>query len=683
LSISTNTKHTNRLINEKSPYLLQHAHNPVDWYPWNEKAFAKVKSEDKPIFLSIGYSTCHWCHNMARESFEDPEIAEILNEKYVSIKVDREERPDIDNIYMSFCQLLTGHGGWPLTIIMTPDSKPFFAGTYFPKYSRNGHPGLIDILNKVANMWETKRDIIIDSSENFTEVLEDSSFPQGRKGLGLDILTEAFNEFSGFYDQEYGGFSDAPKFPSPSNLLFLLRYYYTSKNEHALKMVEKTLKSMYKGGIFDHIGFGFSRYSTDRKWLVPHFEKMLYDNALLALVYLEAYQITKKELYKEIAEKVFTYILRDMVSPEGGFYSAEDADSEGEEGRFYVWDFDEINSILDDADTFCKYYGISPSGSFEGRNIPNLIDIDIDGLENNMPLKGRLESMREILFNHRKNRIHPHKDDKILTSWNGLMIVTLAYGARILNNKKYLVTAELALDFIFNKLIRADGRLLARYRDGESAFPAYLEDYAFLIWGLIELYEATHKPTYLEKAINLTHGMIKYFWDEKNGGFFIYGNDSEQLILRPKLSYDGALPSGGAVASLNMLRLARITGYIEFEEKAHLQMDVFSPKILDNPASHTTFLIALMYYNLSVKEIVITGDINENKTREMLKEINKRYLPFSTFVLNNESRELNEIIPSLQYKNKVGNQVTAYVCQDYTCKEPITNIDKLAKLLDS
>lgn len=620
---------------------------------------------------------------MERESFEDPEIAEVLNRNYISIKVDREERPDIDNIYMTFCQLITGQGGWPLTIIMTPDREPFFAGTYFPKYSRHGYPGLIDILNKIANMWRTKKNSVIDTSQNIITALDDAALAQKKEKVNLDTVHEAFNNFSEIFDSNYGGFGKAPKFPTPTNLLYLLRYHNAYRNNTALIMVEKTLESMYKGGIFDHIGFGFSRYSTDQKWLVPHFEKMLYDNAQLALAYLEVYQITKRELYKEIAEEIFTYILRDMTSPGGGFYSAEDADSEGEEGKFYLWAFEEICSVLgEDAEVFCRYYDISPGGNFEDKNIPNLIDTAIEKIENDNQLKARLKSIRQMLFNYRKNRIHPHKDDKILTSWNGLMIAALAYGGRVLNNEEYTAAAEAASNFIFDKLIREDGRLLARYRDGEAAFPAYLEDYAFLVWGLLELYETTFKPEYLNKATALTEDMIKYFWDEKDEGFFIYGNDSEQLILRPKISYDSALPSGSAVAALNMLRLGGITGNIELVEKARIQIDVFGSKIKGNPASHTFFLMALMFDSLSVREIVIAGDKNDDKTREVLKEINKRFLPYTLTVLNDGNKELNKLIPFIEDQKRVNNKTTVYICENFTCREPIFDIEKLNEILD-
>ena len=576
--MSTN-KESNRLIHEKSPYLLQHAYNPVNWYPWCDEAFEKAKREDKPIFLSIGYSTCHWCHVMERESFEDEEIASILNNNFISIKVDREERPDIDSIYMTVCQALTGHGGWPLTIFMTPDKTPFFAGTYFPKNDRMGMSGLKTILNSVNQAWLNNREALLHSGSRILDAIKDSfeeDTPESTATISEDIFDEAFSQFKYDFDNIFGGFGSAPKFPTPHNLFFLLRYWYNTKEEYALIMVEKTLESMYKGGIYDHIGFGFSRYSTDEKWLVPHFEKMLYDNALLAIAYLEAYQATKKKKYAEIAQQIFTYVLRDMTSPEGGFYSAEDADSEGEEGKFYIWSKKEINDILGDKDgeKYCKYYNITDEGNFEGFNIPSLINSVIPDEDNEL-----VESCRKKLFDYRIKRIHPHKDDKILTAWNGLMIAAMAIGGRVLHNEVYTQAAEKAAEFILSKLVREDGRLLARYRDGDAAIPAYVDDYAYLIWGLIELYESTYKPKYLKKSLALNQDLIKLFWDNKSGGLFLYGSDSEQLIIRPKELYDGATPSGNSVAALNFIRLARMTGQHELEEKAQNRFSNFGKQV--------------------------------------------------------------------------------------------------------
>jgi uncharacterized protein len=665
---------SNRLVDEKSPYLLQHAYNPVDWFAWSEEAFAKAKAEDKLIFLSIGYSTCHWCHVMERESFEDDEAAEVLNKYFVSIKVDREERPDIDSIYMSVCQALTGSGGWPLTILMTPDKKPFYAGTYFPKNSKYGRPGLMDMLYSVEEAWRNKREDLIASSNEIIKAVENSASTGRKEKLTKATLEKAFEEYKDYFDPVFGGIGKAPKFPIPHNLLFLLRYYYSFGEKEALEIVEKTLDSMYKGGIFDHVGYGFSRYSVDRKWLVPHFEKMLYDNSLLAMAYIETYQATKKDFYKEAAEKIFTYILRDMTSPEGGFYSAEDADSEGEEGKFYVWDIDEILEVLgeEDGKLYCAYYDITGHGNFEHKNIPNLIAQELEEIENNKELKDKLNKLRAKLFEYREKRVHPYKDDKILTAWNGFMIAALAYGGRVFNNNTYTEAAERAVHFIYDKLMDEQGRLLARYRDGEAAYLAYLEDYAFLTWALIELYENSFNTEYLNKALDLNKAMIEHFYDEKDGGFYLYSKDTEQLIIRPKEAYDGAIPSGNSVATLNMIRLSRITGDEKLEEMAQRQLEVFSGSIASIPSSHSVFLMALLYSQIGGKSVVIAGDKEDTYAKAMLAEINNRYLPFTTTALN---------INAEQYK-LVDNKAAAYICQNYSCSQPVTEIQELISLLD-
>lgn len=672
----------NRLVREKSPYLLQHAHNPVDWFPWSEEAFEKAKDEDKPIFLSIGYSTCHWCHVMERESFEDQEVANVLNEYYVAIKVDREERPDIDSIYMSVCQAITGQGGWPLTIIMTPDKNPFFAGTYFPKSGKYGYPGLVELLLKIKDAWASEREQLIETGNRITHAIKNSPHRINAEQAGEDTVHQAFRGYESSFDEVYGGFSGAPKFPMPHNLSFLLRYWKAENNDRALYMVEKTLEAMYKGGIFDHIGFGFSRYSTDKKWLVPHFEKMLYDNALLAYCYTEAWQATGKEIYKDVARKIFTYVLRDMTSTEGGFYSAEDADSEGEEGKFYVWQPEGVIEAVgrEDGELFCKYYDISPQGNFEGKSIPNLINTRLKELGQDSGLMERLDTIREKLFQCREKRIHPYKDDKILTSWNGLMIAALALGGRAFNNEEYIQRAEAAADFIQKKLVRQDGRLLARYRDGESALPAYLDDYAFLVWGLIELYQATFKTYYLEKALDLNRQMLELFWDNDNGGLFLYGEDSEQLIMRPKEVYDGALPSGNSVALLNMLRLARMTGDAQTEDRARRQMEAFGGQVGHSPNSHSFYLMALLFSLQPTREVVLSAKTIED-ARAMLDKINIRFTPFSTFLLNVGKEELYKIAPFTRQQKMVGEKPTAYVCENFACRQPVTEADVLDGML--
>ncbi len=679
---------TNRLANEKSPYLLQHANNPVNWYPWSDEAFDKAKSEDKPVFLSIGYSTCHWCHVMERESFEDEEVAAILNEGYVSVKVDREERPDVDHIYMTVCQAMTGQGGWPLTVLMTPERKPFFAGTYFPKRGKWGRPGLLDILTRVRQRWEQDRDKVREAGEEVIEALRPRFGPQSeavqnRESLNRETLDKAYKQFQGQFDREYGGFGPAPKFPTPHNLSFLLRYWKRSGEKQALAMVEKTLQSMYNGGLYDHIGHGFSRYSTDRKWLVPHFEKMLYDNALLSLAYLEAYQATGRDFYARVAGDVFTYVLRDMTSPEGGFYSAEDADSEGVEGKFYVWTPEEVREILGEraGETYCRLYDITPGGNFEGRSIPNLIHKSLENAALESGMESReftacLEDLRKKLFKAREARVHPYKDDKTLTSWNGLMIAALAKGGAVLEVPFYIEAAARATDFIFRKLRREDGRLLARYRNGEAAFPAYFDDYAFFTWGLLELYEASFDGKYLKEALELAGQAIGLFWDRESGGFFFYGEDAEQLIARPKEIYDGALPSGNSVMLLNLLRLSRLTGDEALAEVAEKQVHAFAGEIADHPQAYSYFMMGLNFYLGPAREVVIAGKPGEVVAESMLKAIRSRFMPETVVAFNPDGgtgTDLEKLAPFLREQRSIDGKATAYVCQNYSCQAPTTD----------
>jgi uncharacterized protein YyaL (SSP411 family) len=678
------TKMPNRLINEKSPYLLQHAHNPVNWFPWGEEAFQKAREEDKPIFLSIGYSTCHWCHVMERESFENEEVAKVLNENFISIKVDREERPDVDAVYMDVCQAMTGSGGWPLTIMMTPDKKPFFAATYIPKENKYGRTGIITTLNSINEAWSDGRDKIINSSNEIVEEIKQVYHSKrDKEEIGIEVADKTFSDFSHFFQEKYGGFNPAPKFPAPHNLYFLLRYWKYNNSEKALNMVTKTLDSMYMGGVFDHVGFGFARYSTDEKWLVPHFEKMLYDNALLILAYSEAYAATGKKLYKEVAEKTISYVLRDMKHENGGFYSAEDADSEGVEGKFYVWSYDEVVKVVgkEDGELYSKYYDITESGNFEGKNIPNLINSNIEEIENNEELKDTLEDINKRLYMHREKRIHPHKDDKILTSWNGLMISALAYAGRVFDNSMYLEEAKESVQFICNHLTRHDGRLLARFREGDSAYLAYSEDYAYLIWGLIELYEASFEVEYLKKAVSLNEDMYKYFWDKDEGGFFLYGEDSEELIWRPKEIYDGAIPSANSVAVLNMLRLGKLTGNLDLEERSREMFKTFAGKVKDVPRGHAHFITAVLFDNVGSREIVIAGDEKDEKVKKFLIEVNKIYSPFTTAVLNNNNEVLQKSMPHVLDKRLVDGKSAVYICENFACQKPITDLEEALKQL--
>jgi uncharacterized protein YyaL (SSP411 family) len=669
---------SNRLINEKSPYLLQHAQNPVNWFPWGDEAFNKAKAENKPVFLSIGYSTCHWCHVMGKESFEDKGTAEILNKYFISIKVDREERPDIDNIYMTFCQAYAGNGGWPLTVILTPDRSPFFAGTYFPRESRYGMPGLKDILHSIHEEWTKNKEKLIKSSHDMVEEIKNHTKISHKGELDLQIIEDTVENLKMYFQKDYGGFSKAPKFPTPHNLYFLLRYYFIKKDKEVLNIIEQTLQAMYKGGIFDHVGYGFSRYSTDEKWLAPHFEKMLYDNALLSLVYTETYKLTGNSLYKDIAKKIFTYILRDMRDEEGALYSAEDADSEGEEGKFYLWSLEEITNVLgyEKAKLYTHNYDITEHGNFEEQNIPNLINTSLQSIEENKELREELKSLRNKLYEHREKREHPFKDDKILTSWNGLMIASLAYAGRAFEKEEYVDAAKKAAEFILKKLIREDGRLLARYRQGEAANLGILDDYAFFIWALIELYQSCFEIKYIKEALILKDHMIKLFWDKEEGGFYLYGSDNENLIMKPKELYDGAIPSGNSVAALDLLRLSKITGDLKLEEFARNQFQTFANIVEKNSTAYTCFIAAFMYYSNSTKEIVIAGEKQEEFVKEALKEINKEYNPFLILILNDESESLININTFIKGQGKVNGKPSIYICENFSCKKPITNLEE-------
>ncbi len=689
----------NKLINEKSPYLLQHAYNPVDWYPWNEEAFKKAEDEDKPVFLSIGYSTCHWCHVMEKESFEDEEIAKLMNDVFVSIKVDREERPDIDSVYMAFCQMLTGGGGWPMTIIMTPDKKPFFAGTYFPKESRFGRPGMKELIPHIKELWLTKRNEILNSSEQVSSAVVSSSKFIAGTGLDENIFKIAFKEFQERYDEEFGGFGSAPKFPSPHNLMFLLRYWKRYNNDEALEMVEKTLTEIRKGGIYDHLGFGFSRYSTDKEWLVPHFEKMLYDQALLLMAYIETYQATNQSFYKETAEEILSYITRDMTSDEGGFYSAEDADSDGEEGKFYLWTLEEIKKICgEDSGIFIKYFNVKEKGNWvdtvnEEKSKTNILHITRDikefayesGLSEN-ELKEKLEDSKQKLFAEREKRIHPYKDDKILTDWNGLMISAFAKAAQVINNESYLDAAKKAADFILAKMLDENGKLLHRYRKNESAVFGNVDDYAFFIQALLDLYEATFDSKYIKQALNLNEDFINHFWDmpegrqgNEFGGFFFTPDYGEKLIVRQKEIYDGAVPSGNSVAMLNLIRIARITANSSFEEKADLINKTFSSYINKFPSGFTWFLIALDFAVGPSKEIIISG----NDYDLLRQNIFKKFIP-AKIVLQISSGKDSILKDAPYLKNYLpADKTKVYVCENYICNIPVENIEKLEKTLSN
>ncbi len=691
-----NNKKPNRLINEKSPYLLQHAYNPVDWYPWGREAFEKAKKEDKPIFLSIGYSTCHWCHVMEQESFEDDEVAKILNENFIPIKVDREERPEIDNIYMNVCMMMTGSGGWPLTILMTPDKKPFYAGTYFPKESSYTRIGIKDLLLKISEMWKKDRKSLLNRSEKVMEHLTDYvKAKAGNEQLQKEVLDHAYEELKDRFDRYYGGFGNRPKFPSPHNFIFLLRYWKRTGKENALSMVEHSLKNMRLGGIFDQIGFGFHRYSTDERWFLPHFEKMLYDQAMLSMAYIETFQATRNPFYKKVAEEIFEYVLRDMTDDKGGFYSAEDADSEGEEGKFYVWSYKEIKEILDDdADLFIKIFNITEEGTYReeatgkltGTNIPymkkTLNEIAEDLGISFDELKQKVEKMRKKLFQIREKRVHPLKDDKILTDWNGLMIAALSKGAQAFNEKKYAEFAKKSAEFILSTMKMEDGGLYHRYRDGEVSFKGNIDDYAFMVWGLIELYEATFETKYLKEAIELTNYAVKHFWDEENGGFFFTPDHTdEELIIRQKEVYDGAYPSGNSVMLYNLGRLSRITGKTEYDKYAEIETKAFSFDVQRMPSAHTMFLIGFDFLINETFEIVIAGDKEKETTKEMIRTIYDRFLPFTVLLVKDKNSKIEKIASYTQNLIQIEDKPTAYICKNFSCNLPTTDKEKVLELL--
>lgn len=688
-TIIPHKKKSNRLIHEKSPYLQQHAYNPVDWYPWCEEAFQKAMKENKPVFLSIGYSTCHWCHVMEHESFEDEEVAKILNENFISIKVDREERPDLDNVYMTVCQAMTGSGGWPLNIFLTPERKPFFAGTYFPKTERYGNPGLIAILKQITNLWKTNKESVMTSSEQITNVLQSMTVTTPGERLTQETLKHAYEQLRDSFDIIYGGFGTSPKFPTPHNYTFLLRWWKRSNDPTSLEIVEKSLERMGKGGIYDHLGGGFHRYSTDEYWLVPHFEKMLYDQALTAMAYTEAYQVTGKPYYAEIVKGIFTYVLRDMTSTDGGFYSAEDADSEGVEGKFYVWTPDEITKILGEKSgkIFCDYYDVSREGNFEEKNILH-VDKPWDAfakLEGIKPeeLRELLRTASEKLFAVREKRVRPHKDDKILTSWNGLMIAAFAKGAQAFQEPAYAQAAVRAADFILGTLRQKDGTLLRRHRSGEAAIPGYLDDYAYFVWGLIDLYEATFETKYLKTARELNEQMIENFWDEKAGGFFLSGKKNERLIAQTKEIYDGATPSGNAVALFNMLRLGRMTGNPDLEKRGEQLIQAFAQTIRQHPSGYTHFLGAVDFALGPTKEIVIAGEPDREDTKRILQEIGKRFLPRKVLLRHSsKDKSLEELASFVKGQNPLEDKATAYICEHYTCKSPTHDIKKIIPLLE-
>ena len=684
----------NRLVFEKSPYLLQHAANPVDWYPWSEEAFNLAKEMNKPIFLSIGYTTCHWCHVMEHESFEDSLVARLMNDTFINVKVDREERPDIDNIYMEVTQMVTGRGGWPMTIIMTPDKKPFFAGTYFPKNTRYKRTGMVELIPEIKKLWETKKDSIYNSANQITNTLQsrNNSKTKSIKINYSKILDNAFNQFNSNFDNKYGGFKGSRnKFPKAHDFSFLVRYYNRTKNQKALKIAEKSLYEMKKGGMYDQIGFGFHRYSTDQRWLVPHFEKMLYDQAILMHAYLDIYIVTQDSFYKDTINEIATYILRDMVSDKGGFYSAEDADSQGEEGTFYIWKTDEVKTILNE-DEYNYIYDIL--------NLDNVGNCKVEGHFTNIPYfssnwddisqkyqlslneaKKKYHEIRKKIFIHREDRVHPQKDDKILTDWNGLAISAFARAGAILNNEYYILQAKKSADFIIDNLIDTDGGLLKSYRNGPSNIKGMIEDYAFFIWGLIELYQSTFDNKYIDIALSLSQYQLDNFWDDENSGFFFTSKKAEKLLIRNKEVYDGAIPSGNSVSAYNFIRLSKILSKPKYEDIAINLISAFSNNLNRYSSGYSMLLHTLDFIEGPSYEVIVVGD--KSNSKEFFNYLyNSNQLNKVLIFKDNEKRLSNNFSFLNTYKSDLGS-IMVYVCKDYVCSMPTNDLEKIKILLES
>lgn len=665
--------HANRLSYETSPYLLQHAHNPVEWYPWGEEAFAKAKAEDKPIFLSIGYSTCHWCHVMAHESFENGDIAKQLNEGFVSVKVDREERPDIDEVYMGVCQTMTGSGGWPLSIFMTQEKKPFFAGTYFPPSGAYGRMGFSELLSRISELWRTKREALISQSEKIIAMFSEAKTKGGTAAMPDELVESGYRALRRMFDAKNGGFSHAPKFPTPHHLMFLMAYHEAHKDEEALDMVKLTLKKMYCGGIFDQAGFGFSRYSTDEHWLVPHFEKMLYDNALLLKTYAQCYAISKERIYREAADKIRTYLEREMVSPEGAFYSAQDADLEGEEGKYYVWDYDELQSALspEELSILETRYGVTKNGNFEGRNILHRTTAEAESDEDAAVLRKLLEI--------RQKRVPPFKDTKISAAWNGLAIEAYALAGMLLSNSGYIESARKAADFMIEHMMGEDGTVCGIYGRPGSGF---LADYANVACGMQKLYEATLDSRYLRGALLIADRMISRFFEIGEARFYMTGKEDTELFMRPRDEYDGAMPSGTSSAIMVLFTLYQLTRKLQYKEVLDAAVDAFSTEAKSSPASHVHFLSMLLSMNSPHRQIVISSAKDNPEAINAYRYIISHYSPFTTAVFYDRGAETDAFLPEMaRYKNN--KPFAAYICENFMCQQPIYTANDLISLYQS
>lgn len=666
----------NRLMHETSPYLQQHADNPVDWYPWTEEALQKAQVEDKPIFLSIGYSACHWCHVMKRESFEDQEIARILNQNFVSIKVDREERPDIDNIYMKAVQALTGSGGWPMSVFLTSDGNPFYGGTYFPPTPRYGMPSFKQVLGSVREAWENRRQELIENGEQLAaSVKQQMDIPSTSRGQEIqrDTLRSAFQNLSRSFDETHGGWGSAPKFPQPMILEFLLRYHHTTGNTEALKMASQTLEAMARGGIYDQLGGGFHRYSVDAMWLTPHFEKMLYDSAQLTRVYLHAWQVTGTPLFREVVEETLDYVVREMTDSTGGFYSTQDAESDGEEGKFFLWSPDEIRATLgSQAAQFMELYNVTERGNFEGKNI-----LTFTGL---WEKRTAMKELRRKLFTTRRARNQPGRDEKVLTSWNGLTLAAFAEAARILDRYDYGEVAERNADFLLSELRTKTGRLWHTWKDGTPKVNGYLDDYAYLIDGLLELYQTTFAPRWYKAAQELSAVMLDHF-SAASGGFFDTSDDHEDLITRPRTLEDNAMPSGNAMATFDLLRLTGLAIEPRYAEIARRNLSQVQTLLTRYPLGFGQWLTALDYALTKTKGIAVIGDLNRTDTQEMLAICTAEYHPHQVLAAGKSEGE--HAVPLLQDRAPVNDKPTAYVCTEFTCQAPVTSPPDLSELLHS
>jgi uncharacterized protein YyaL (SSP411 family) len=678
----------NRLALEKSPYLLQHAANPVDWYPWGDEAFSRALEENKPVFLSIGYATCHWCHVMAHESFEDQTVAGLLNRDFICIKLDREERPDLDSMYMAACQQMTGQGGWPLTIIMTPDRRPFYAATYIPKERSGPVPGLVELLPRIAEVWHEDRDHVLVTADRILATITPEESTDTSRDPDASLLDAGFDELASGFDPDYGGFGHAPKFPAPHTLLFLLRYWHRTGKKRALSMVERTLGAIHNGGICDQVGGGFHRYSTDSQWRVPHFEKMLYDQALLLMAYAEVFQVTGNPAYREAAEGIVTYVLRDLTSQEGAFYSAEDADSPGGEGAFYLWSVKELVAVLgpEDGEYAARVFSATRTGNYScsreenegGKNILRVSPLFMDEAREN-----RMTSIRARLLAARENRARPLRDDKVLADWNGLFIAALAQAARIFGNASYLAAAKHAMQFILKNLRTADGALLHRYRDGDAAIPGFADDYAFVVFALIELYESSYETDYLSTALDLNRYLISHFEDPGHGGFFTISDTSEITLFRKKEWYDGAIPSANSVAFANLLRLSRLTGDPDYVSRATALSREAGRIVRCSPSAYSGFLSALDFAVGPSTEIVIAGNPGEEDTVQLISAIRSLYAPTCTMLFRSASEEslLDRIAPFTAAMTLQDGKAVAYACSGNTCSAPITDPKNLVAFL--